>query len=122
SGIFVTGTSMANLMAVLVARTAALGTDARRHGVGEEGARVTASTSKAAHGAITKAMDIAGLGSDALRSIGIDPGHRIDVAALRQQIARDRAAGLAPFLVVASAGTVDIGAIDDGPAISELCR
>jgi aromatic-L-amino-acid decarboxylase len=122
SGIFVTGTSMANLMAVLVARTAALGTDARRHGVGEAGARLTAYTSKAAHGCITKAMDIAGLGSDALRSIGTDPAHRIDVAALRQQIARDRAAGLTPFLVVASAGTVDIGAIDDLLAISQLCR
>jgi glutamate/tyrosine decarboxylase-like PLP-dependent enzyme len=109
-------------MAVLVARTAALGTDARRHGVGEEGALLTAYTSKAAHGCITKAMDIAGLGSDALRPISVDAAHRIDVAALREQIARDRAAGLTPFLVVASAGTVDIGAIDDLLAISELCR
>ena len=42
SGIFVTGTSMANLMAVLVARTAALGQIVRRHGVGGEGALLTA--------------------------------------------------------------------------------
>src|SRR6202012_223727 len=69
SGIFVTGTSMANLMAVLVARTAALGKQARRHGIGDQGARLTAYTSKAAHGCISKAMDIAGLGSDALRCI-----------------------------------------------------
>ena len=48
--------------------------------------------------------------------------HRIDVAALRAQIARDRAVGLKPFLVVGSAGTVDIGAIDDLRAIAELCR
>jgi glutamate/tyrosine decarboxylase-like PLP-dependent enzyme len=122
SGIFVTGTSMANLMAVLVARTAALGTAARRHGVGEAGALLTAYTSQAAHGCITKAMDIAGLGSDALRSIVTDAAHRMDVDALRDQIARDRAAGLTPFLVVASAGTVDIGGIDDLSAVSELCR
>src|SRR3984893_9527463 len=69
SGIFVTGTSMANLMAVLVARTAALGRSVRQHGVGDEGASLTAYTSTAAHGCITKAMDIAGFGSHALRCI-----------------------------------------------------
>jgi glutamate/tyrosine decarboxylase-like PLP-dependent enzyme len=67
-------------------------------------------------------MDIAGFGSDALRCIAIDQAHRIDVGALRAQIARDRARGLRPFLVVASAGTVDIGAIDDLAALAALCR
>jgi glutamate/tyrosine decarboxylase-like PLP-dependent enzyme len=100
SGIFVTGTSMANLMAVLVARTSALGQSARRHGVGQEGASLTAYTSAAAHGCITKAMDIAGFGRNALRCIEVDRFHRIDVAALRARIALDRNAGLKPFLVV----------------------
>jgi aromatic-L-amino-acid decarboxylase len=122
SGIFVTGTSMANLLAVLVARTAALGQAARQHGIGESGALLTAYTSKAAHGCISKAMDIAGFGRDALRMIGTDQCHRLDVAALRQRIAADREAGLKPFLVVASAGTVDIGAIDDLVALGALCR
>jgi glutamate/tyrosine decarboxylase-like PLP-dependent enzyme len=44
------------------------------------------------------------------------------VAALHARIARDREAGLKPFLVVGSAGTVDIGAIDDLLALSALCR
>lgn len=122
SGIFVTGTSMANLMAVLVARTAALGTLARQHGIGTDGALLTAYTSQAAHGCVSRAMDIAGFGTDALRKIGVDGDHRIDVAALRAQIAVDREIGLKPFLVVASAGTVDIGAVDDLRAIAELCR
>ncbi|UWU90498.1 aspartate aminotransferase family protein [Bradyrhizobium sp. CB1015] len=122
SGIFVTGTSMANLMAVLVARTTALGTLARQHGIGNDGALLTAYTSQAAHGCIARAMDIAGLGTDALRKIAVDADHRIDVAALRAQIAVDREVGFKPFLVVASAGTVDIGAIDDLRAIAELCR
>jgi glutamate/tyrosine decarboxylase-like PLP-dependent enzyme len=122
SGLFVTGTSMANLMAVLVARTCALGKPARRHGIGDQGGRLTAYTSKAAHGCITKAMDIAGFGSDALRCVAIDESHRIDITALREQIARDRAIGLKPFLVVASAGTVDIGAIDDLWSVAALCR
>jgi aromatic-L-amino-acid/L-tryptophan decarboxylase len=122
SGIFVTGTSMANLMAVLVARTAALGQPVRQHGLGDQGALLTAYTSTAAHGCIAKAVDIAGFGSDALRCIEVDRSHRIDVAALRARIAADRSAGLKPFLVVGSAGTVDIGAIDDLAALSSLCR
>ncbi|WP_407118439.1 pyridoxal phosphate-dependent decarboxylase family protein [Bradyrhizobium sp. LMG 9283] len=122
SGIFVTGTSMANLMAVLVARTSALGALARQHGVGNDGALLTAYASKAAHGCISRAMDIAGLGTDALRKIDVDADHRIDVAALRAQIAADREVGFKPFLVTASAGTVDIGAIDDLKAVAALCR
>jgi aromatic-L-amino-acid decarboxylase len=122
SGIFVTGTSMANLMAVLVARTAALGQSVRRRGLGDEGAFLTAYTSTAAHGCIAKAMDLAGFGSAALRCIEVDRSHRIDVAALRARTASDRDAGLKPFLVVGSAGTVDIGAIDDLAALSMLCR
>jgi aromatic-L-amino-acid/L-tryptophan decarboxylase len=122
SGIFVTGTSMANLMAVLVARTAALGQPVRQRGLGDEGARLTAYTSTAAHGCIAKAMDLAGFGSDALRCIETDRYHRIDVTALRARIMQDRDAGLNPFLVVGSAGTVDIGAIDDLVALSTLCH
>jgi aromatic-L-amino-acid decarboxylase len=122
SGIFVTGTSMANLMAVLVARTAALGQIVRQQGVGGEGALLTAYASTAAHGCVKKAMDLAGFGSDALRSMRVDSSHRVDVAEMRAQIARDREIGLKPFLVVGSAGTVDVGAIDDLDGLSQLCR
>ena len=122
SGIFVTGTSMANLMAVLVARTFALGTLARQHGIGNDGALLTAYTSKATHGCISRAMDIAGFGTDALRKIDVDTDHRIDLAALKAQIAVDRMVGFKPFLVVASAGTVDIGAIDDLAELAAFCR
>jgi glutamate/tyrosine decarboxylase-like PLP-dependent enzyme len=97
SGIFVTGTSMANLMAVLVARTSALGRSVRKRGIGDEGASLTAYASKAAHGRITKAMDIAGFGGNALRCIEVDRSHRVDVAALRARIALDRDAGLKTF-------------------------
>jgi aromatic-L-amino-acid/L-tryptophan decarboxylase len=122
SGIFVTGTSMANLMAVLVARTAALGDTVRHSGVADADASLTAYTSAAAHGCIAQAMDLAGFGSDALRKTETDRLDRIDVAALQARIALDRAAGRKPFLVVGSAGTVDMGAIDDLAALSALCR
>ena len=122
SGIFVTGTSMANLMAVLVARRSALGVAVREQGVGADGELLRAYTSRAAHGCISKAMDIVGLGSRSLRSIAVDQMHRIEVAALREAVARDRADGLTPFLVVASAGTVEIGAIDDLREVAAFCR
>jgi glutamate/tyrosine decarboxylase-like PLP-dependent enzyme len=99
-----------------------LGQDARQRGVSGEGALLTAYTSKAVHGCVSKAMDLAGFGTDALRTIAVDRSHRVDVEAMREQIRRDREIGLRPFLVVGSAGTVDVGAIDDLAALSALCR
>jgi len=122
SGLFVTGTSMANLIGVLVARTSALGTGVRRKGVAAAGKRLTAYTSVAAHGCIAQAMDLSGLGVEALHVIPTDACQRIDVDVLRATIAADRAAGATPFLVVGTAGTVDIGAIDDLSALADLAR
>ena len=120
SGLLLTGSSLANFVAVLVARTAALGTGVRRTGV--QGARLTAYTSAAAHSCIPRAVDMAGLGSDSLRLIARDPAERMDVGALKAAITQDRQAGAIPFLVVATAGTVETGAVDDLAAIAALCR
>ncbi|MCP1998892.1 pyridoxal phosphate-dependent decarboxylase family protein [Nitrobacter winogradskyi] len=122
SGVFVTGTSMANLMGILVARSARIGPSVRQRGLLDRGARLIAYTSVATHGCIAQAMDGAGFGTDALRRIPVDRCHRIDTDALRARIAADRAAGLEPFLVIGSAGTVDIGAIDDLAALHGVCR
>ena len=113
SGLFVTGTSMANLIAVLVARDHALGMDVRRSGVAAKPQRLTAYASLDAHGSVRRALDFAGLGSDALRLVPVDAQHRMKLAALRNMIESDRSAGHSPFLIVGSAGTVDTGAIDD---------
>jgi glutamate/tyrosine decarboxylase-like PLP-dependent enzyme len=107
---------------VLVARTAFLGKDARQTGIGTAGCKLRAYTSAAAHGCIARAMDLAGLGSNALRKIPTDALSRMDTAALRAAIAQDRAAGLEPFMVIGTAGTVDVGAVDDLQAIADLCR
>jgi glutamate/tyrosine decarboxylase-like PLP-dependent enzyme len=122
SGLFVTGTSLANLIAVLVARTAALGPAARAEGLGEAGGRLRAYASRAAHGCVAKAMDMAGFGAQALRLVEIDAAGRMDMAALETALARDRSAGLTPFLVVGTAGSVDTGAIDDLTALADLAR
>ncbi len=113
SGLLVTGSSMANLIGTLVARTHALGTASRRDGVAAGAPSLVAYTSAAAHGCVAQAMDIAGLGSNALRRVRVNDRHEIDKDALSQMIAADIAAGLQPFLIVGTAGTVDTGAIDD---------
>ncbi len=120
SGVLVTGASMANLIAVLVARAHALGTGVRRSGL--HGRPLVAYTSLETHNCVARAMDMAGLGSDALRLIGLDAQHRMDMGALQAALAQDRAAGLQPFLVVGSAGTVDTGAVDDLTALAALAR
>jgi glutamate/tyrosine decarboxylase-like PLP-dependent enzyme len=118
SGLLVTGSSMANMIAVLVARRAKLGQGVRHAGL--NAAPLTAYCSAAAHGCLPRAMDMAGLGTDALRLIPADAAHCMDIPALAQAIARDKAAGNTPFLVVGTAGTVDTGAFDDLAAIAAL--
>jgi aromatic-L-amino-acid decarboxylase len=120
SGLFVTGTSMANLLAVLIARDARLGPDVRRRGVGSCAQRLTAYASTAVHGSMGRALDFAGLGSEALRLIAVDDRQRIDLAALEQAICADLSQGFTPFLIIGTAGTVDSGAIDDLDGIAEL--
>ncbi|MBV9757666.1 MAG: cytochrome D ubiquinol oxidase subunit I [Alphaproteobacteria bacterium] len=120
SGLLVTGTSMANMIAVLVARTATLGPAVRQAGLGDS--RLIAYASTAAHSCIPRAMDMAGLGTDALRLILCDRAYRMDLAALSEALRRDRDNGAQPFLVIATAGSVDTGAIDDLAAIARVCR
>jgi len=122
TGLFVTGTSMANLIGILIARDTELGFEVRCAGVTGSSKRLSAYASAAAHSCIGKALDICGIGSDALRLIPGDRSHRIDLNALEKAIADDRKAGLTPFLVVGTAGTVDTGAIDNLEALALLCR
>jgi len=122
SGLFVTGTSMANLIGVLVARTKAIGASARRRGVAASGRRLTAYTSAGAHGCIAQAMELSGLGSDALRMIPLNERFEIDIEALERAIAADRRVGCTPFLVAGTAGTVDVGAIDALDALADIAQ
>jgi aromatic-L-amino-acid decarboxylase len=122
SGLFVTGTSMANLLGVLVARTATLGVGVRRYGVAAGQPRICAYTSAAAHGCVAQAMDLSGLGTGSLRVIATNDHQQIDLTGLERAIAADRRAGFAPFLVVGTAGTVDVGAIDDLTGLADIAR
>jgi glutamate/tyrosine decarboxylase-like PLP-dependent enzyme len=122
TGLFVTGTSMANLIAVLTARDVTLGFEVRSTGVPINKRKLTAYASAAVHNCISRAMDFCGLGTDALRLISAPPGCGMDLAELERAIAADRNAGFAPFLLVGTAGSVDTGAIDDLAALAGLAR
>src|SRR3989475_2429575 len=120
TGLFVTGTSMANLIGVLVARTAAMGNSVRQQGT--SGHRLVGYASVSAHESVAKAFDISGLGTNALRKIPVNSHYQMDTSALAIAIAADREAGLVPFLVVGTAGTVDVGAVDDLDHIANIAR
>jgi glutamate/tyrosine decarboxylase-like PLP-dependent enzyme len=118
SGVLLTGSSMANFLAVLCARTRELGTACRQDGIGRK--KLVAYASAGAHRCIPSALDMAGFGSKALRLIPLDKNFRMDIVALQMAIAEDRAAGRTPFLIVGTAGSVDTGAIDDLNALAEI--
>lgn len=120
SGLFVTGTSVANLIGVLIARTAKLGADVRQQGLA--GQQLVGYASASAHVSLVQAMDIAGLGSEALRRIPVNQLQQMDMTALALAVANDKKIGKLPFFIAGTAGSADVGAIDDLQAIAELCR
>ena len=119
SGLFMTGTSLANLCAVLIARDRALGAEVRHTGVHGD-VRLVAYASKGVHACIVRAMDMTGLGWDRLRLVETDDRRRISLPALEAAIAADKAQGLKPFLIVGTAGSVDVGAIDDLAGLADI--
>ena len=121
SGLFVTGTSIANFIALLIARTSVQGVSVRRCGIGTTTPGLVAYASAGAHGCIAQAMDMAGLGSDALRLIPMNDQYQMDVKHLIAAIRTDRDAGYTPLMVVGTAGSVDVGAIDDLSALATIC-
>jgi glutamate/tyrosine decarboxylase-like PLP-dependent enzyme len=122
NGLLVSGTSMANFCGVLIARTARLGTDVRQQGIAAMNPRLIAYASAGAHISITQALDMAGIGSDALRSIPVNAHYQMNMDALAEAIAADKKAGLTPFFIAGTAGSADVGAIDPLAAIAAIAR
>lgn len=118
-GVLVTGTSMANLVALSVARNNRCGEDVRANGV--TGGRYVVYASREGHVSVRKALELLGLGARALHVVPVGPDFRMSVQALQRAIAADRARGLVPFCVVGSAGTVNTGAVDDLGAVADVC-
>ncbi len=118
NGAFTSGGTISNVTALAAARErAAPGT--RAAGLG--GSRVAVYCSAEIHYSITRAVELLGIGSDNLRDLPIDDAHRMRPDALAEMLDRDRAAGITPVAVVATAGTTLTGAIDPIDAIADVC-
>lgn len=111
AGTLTSGGSMANLTAVVAAR------EARDEPGG--GAVYLSST---AHHCIEKALRIAGRRGAPIRLVATDESHRLRADRLAELLERDKAAGVRPWLVIASAGTVDSGAVDPLADVAALCE
>jgi len=83
---------------------------------------MTVYCSRETHSSVQKAVELMGLGSNALRKIPVDRHYRIDLASLEKTIAEDHQAGHLPFCIVGNAGTVNTGAIDPLNALADICQ
>jgi glutamate/tyrosine decarboxylase-like PLP-dependent enzyme len=120
AGLIVSGTSMASLIALGVARNS-ISENMRKDGMKGLPRTLTAYTSAEVHDSAVKAFEILGIGSSSLRKIPVNPDFSMDINALKLAIADDRAAGYQPFCVIGSAGTVNTGSIDDLDQLASLC-
>jgi aromatic-L-amino-acid decarboxylase len=121
-GLLVSGGSVANLIGLAVARHDRAGFAVRSDGLQGEHQKLTVYTSLEGHSCVRKAVELLGIGSANLRVIAVDEAFRIDLGALEAAIENDIAAGHRPLAVVASAGTVNTGAIDPLAEVAALCR
>lgn len=121
-GLLVSGGSMANLTALSVMRHVKSQNNVRANGMMAEPQQMIVYTSAHGHSCIEKAVHMLGIGSNNLRIIPLDDQYRMDVDKLREAIAIDRAAGLYPVCVAASAGTTNTGAIDKLDEIADICE
>jgi aromatic-L-amino-acid decarboxylase len=112
-GVLTSGGSIANLIAVVTARRERLPVNFLSG---------TLYTSAHAHHSVRKAAMLAGFPAENVREIPLDAQFRMRTDLLLERIAADRAAGLTPFCVVASAGTTAMGAVDPLPAIATICE
>jgi glutamate/tyrosine decarboxylase-like PLP-dependent enzyme len=112
-GLFVSGGSMANITALAVARRVHLGGRS-------DGAVVYCSDQT--HSSIARGLRLLGFQDNQLSVLPSGSDYRLDLAALRQAVARDRAQGRVPFCLVANAGTTNTGAVDPLPALGAFCQ
>ena len=122
SGLLTSGCSLANLIGLQVARDTRGGPAVKAEGLQSVPGRLVGYASEEAHSSVARAFAVLGLGNASLRRIAVDADFRMSLPALEQAIDADARAGLHPFCVVGSAGTVNTGATDPLDAIADLAR
>jgi glutamate/tyrosine decarboxylase-like PLP-dependent enzyme len=120
-GLITSGGAMANFIALKAARDHRAGWNVRSLGV-SAGPPLAMYLSTETHVVSSRAADMLGIGTEQVRSIPVDADYRIRLDRLREAVEADRAAGMRPFAVVASAGTVATGAVDPLPEMADLCE
>ncbi|CAN5295210.1 aspartate aminotransferase family protein [soil metagenome] len=120
-GLFLSGGAMANFVCLKIARDQKAGWDVRNEGV-SAGQPLAFYGSEELHVVSDRAADMLGMGGKAVRKIPVTQDFRMRVDALREAIRGDRARGVRPVAVIASAGTVATGAIDPLEEIAEVCE
>ena len=124
-GLLTSGGSVATLVGLAAARQRAAAEDGwnvREEGLHGTRPRFVLYMSEEGHSCVRKAAELLGLGAASIRAVPMDRDLRLDPEALRRAVRVDRAAGMRPFCVAASAGTVNSGAIDPIAAIADVCR
>ncbi len=111
-GLFVSGGSMANLIALSSAKRVKLGDDCEKGVI---------YYSDQTHSSVDRAIYVLGLKKHQIRRLPTDSDFRLSLTHLREAILKDKAAGLTPFCVVANAGTTNTGTIDDLNQIALVC-
>ena len=115
AGNLCSGGSIANLTAIVTARDAKELKGADYH-------KCVIYTTTQAHHCIDKAINIAGMSEAKRTFISTDADYQMISSELDAQITKDKEAGLIPWLVVAAAGTTDVGAIDPLEEIGEITK
>jgi len=121
SGILVSGGSIANITALIVARNTII-ENSKNAGIYTAAGKLTAYCSSETHNCLGKAAEVIGIGNEQLRKIPVDRSFEIDVAALKSKIAEDKASGYIPFCIIGNAGTVNTGAIDPLDELLQIAR
>jgi len=126
-GVFTSGGTQSNLMALLIARDHYCASleghpGNRDHGLPAESPRLRIFASEVSHFSLQKAAALLGLGHRAVVPVPCDEHYRMDSQALAKALAESQQAGLRPMAVVATAGTTDFGSIDPLGDIATLCH
>lgn len=126
-GIFTSGGTQSNLMAMLLARDALCKKywperPVKEFGLPAESSKFRIFTSEVSHFSVQKSAALLGLGYESVVAVKTDDGFRMDADALRFELERCVGQGLLPMAVVATTGTTDFGSIDPLHSIAELCR
>ncbi|MGD8505741.1 MAG: aminotransferase class I/II-fold pyridoxal phosphate-dependent enzyme [Candidatus Bathyarchaeota archaeon] len=122
SGVLTSGCSAANIIGLTVARNTKTGYDFRQKGFQDCSRKMMLYASREVHSSIQKAVELLGLGSEALHSVPVNDFFQVDLRALKMAISKDRENGHMPFCVVGAAGTTNTGGIDDLDALADICQ